>query len=167
MLEVDLSKVNALPGVVATVRDGRFLGVIADSEYAAVKALGQLKAAAQWRESASLPDMHELPAFLRSQPNESTVYAEQTTQTPAAAAAQTFSASYSRPYLAHASIGPSCALARCNAETVEVWSHSQGIYHLRADLAKLLALPAPSITVQHVEAAGCSATGREPRWAGV
>lgn len=155
LLEVDLAAVNALPGVVATVRDGRFLGVIADSEYAAVKALKKLISAAKWVESATLPDRHDLPTFLHSQAHETQLYAERQAEAPGAPAAQSFSASYSRPYLAHASIGPSCALARYSSDALEVWTHSQGIYNLRADLAKVLALPLASITVQHVEGAGC------------
>lgn len=155
LVALDLDAVNALPGVVATVRDGRFLGVIADSEYAAVKALKKLQALAQWGENATLPDMHSLPAFLRAQVHETTVYAESQAQPGVLAAGQTFSASYSRPYLAHASIGPSCALARHNGTSIEVWTHSQGIYNLRTDLAKVLAVPADSIVVQHVEGAGC------------
>jgi len=155
LLEVDLAAVKALPGVVAMVRDGRFLGVIADSEYAAVKALKKLQAAARWSESATLPDMQDLPAFLRAQAHETRLYAEQQAPAPGAPAAHSFRASYSRPYLAHASIGPSCALARYSPEALEVWTHSQGIYNLRSDLAKALALPASRITVQHVEGAGC------------
>lgn len=154
LIGVDLAKVDALPGVVATVRDGRFLGVIADGEYAAVKALEKLKAAAQWQESESLPDMHAMPDFLRSQPHETQVYAEQQAPQGLPTAAQSFSASYSRPYIAHASIGPSCALARCNADLVEVWTHSQGIFNLRSDLSKVLGRPPESILVQHVEGAG-------------
>lgn len=155
LLDVDLAAVNALPGVVATVRDGRFLGVVADNEYLAVKALKKLIAVAHWSEIAALPDMHGLPAYLRSQANETKLFAEKTADGPRAAAAQSFSASYSRPYLAHASIGPSCAIARCNAASVDVWTHSQGIYNLRADLAMVLAMPAQNIIAQHVEGAGC------------
>jgi CO/xanthine dehydrogenase Mo-binding subunit len=155
LLEVDLATVNAMPGVVATLRDGRFLGVIADTEYGAVKALGKLQSVAQWSEPATLPDQQTLPAFLHSQKHETQVYAEKTAPAASARTTQRFSASYSRPYLAHASIGPSCALARFDTATLQVWTHSQGIYNLRADLAKVLALPVNAIHVAHVEGAGC------------
>ncbi|OGB03067.1 MAG: oxidoreductase [Burkholderiales bacterium RIFCSPHIGHO2_12_FULL_61_11] len=155
LIEVDLAAVQALPGVVATVRDGRFLGVIADSEYLAVRALNKLAAVAHWREAGALPDMHDLPAFLRSQPVETTQVADKKPDTEPPVAAHSFHAAYSRPFLAHASIGPSCAVARYHPASLEVWTHSQGIYNLRADLALTLALPADTITVQHVEGAGC------------
>lgn len=152
---VDLAEIEAIPGVVATVRDGRFLGVVAESEYAALLALQQLAKRAQWQEHASLPDARALPDFLRTQPQETTVYAEQAASAPLPPAVRQFSASYARPFLAHASIGPSCALARYAPELLEVWTHSQGIYNLRADLARMLELPPEQILVQHVEGAGC------------
>jgi CO/xanthine dehydrogenase Mo-binding subunit len=154
LLEADLTPIEALPGVVALVREGSFLGLVASSEHLAVKALKKLAASARWSESPSLPDQHALPDFLRSQPVETSVIAERASP-GSGAAVRTFSADYSRPYLAHASIGPSCAVARVNAGSVEVWSHSQGIFPLRADIAKTLGVPVDAITVQHVEGAGC------------
>jgi nicotinate dehydrogenase subunit B len=159
---VDLAAVQCLPGVVAVVRDGGFLGVIADDEYLATLALKKLSALAQWHETAALPDMHNLPAYLRTQPAETTLvgkkpagHAAPATTRPPASSHLSFKASYSRPFLAHASIGPSCAVARYHPTLLEVWTHSQGIYHLRADLALVFDMPAASITVQHVEGAGC------------
>ena len=155
LLDVDFAAVRAMAGVVTTVRDGRFLGVIAEREEVAVKALKKLIAAATWRETATLPDMHDLPAFLKAQPADTTLVGEKKPEGAATPAAKSFSAAYDRPFLAHASIGPSCAIAKWNAQTIEVWTHSQGIYNLRTDLAMALALPAESIIVQHVEGSGC------------
>ncbi|MBO0711593.1 MAG: xanthine dehydrogenase family protein molybdopterin-binding subunit [Acetobacteraceae bacterium] len=64
-------------------------------------------------------------------------------------------ATYSRPYVAHASIAPSCALAEYRAEHLTVWSHTQGVYPLRNALAAVLGLPRERITVRHVHGAGC------------
>jgi CO/xanthine dehydrogenase Mo-binding subunit len=38
---------------------------------------------------------------------------------------------------------------------LEVWTHSQGIFGLRQDLAKVLRMNEPDIVVHHVEGAGC------------
>jgi CO/xanthine dehydrogenase Mo-binding subunit len=65
------------------------------------------------------------------------------------------SASYSKPFIAHASIGPSCAVARLKDGKLEVWSHSQGIWGLRHELSIVLGLPLERITVTHAEGAGC------------
>jgi nicotinate dehydrogenase subunit B len=162
LMDVDLVTVQALPGVVSVVRDGSFLGVIANDEYLATLALRKLTGLAQWSESTALPNMHELSTYLRAQPVETTLVGEKQaaqTTTPSTlhppAFSNRFNATYSRPFLAHASIGPSCAVARYHPTSLEVWTHSQGIYNLRADLALVFNLPATSITVQHVEGAGC------------
>jgi CO/xanthine dehydrogenase Mo-binding subunit len=65
------------------------------------------------------------------------------------------SASYSRPYIAHASMAPSCALAEYRGGHLSVWSHTQGPYPLRAALASVLAIPQDTITVRHAHGAGC------------
>jgi len=154
--EVDAAAVEALPGVVRVVRDGSFLAVIAEGDHAADRALRKLKALARWSERETLPDADDLPAFLRSQPVETSVVAEKKPEAAAPAVARTFQASYARPYLAHASIGPSCGLARWDeAGGLEVWTHAQGVYPMQRDLALLLRIPPQSITVSHVPGAGC------------
>lgn len=153
LLDADLAAVNALQGVVATVRDGSFLGVVASDEYLVVKALVKLAAVAVWRDADTLPDMLNMPAYLRAQPVETTLVGEKKSALPPDVA-HSFQASYSRPFLAHASIAPSCAVARYQPDLLEVWTHSQGVYNLRADLAVLFDLPADAITVQHAEGAG-------------
>ncbi|HEX2546271.1 MAG TPA: molybdopterin cofactor-binding domain-containing protein, partial [Ramlibacter sp.] len=63
--------------------------------------------------------------------------------------------SYSRPFLAHASIGPSCGVAHFHGGRLEVWTHAQGVYPMQKDLALLLGMPAQAITVTHMQGAGC------------
>src|ERR1700686_1973396 len=62
---------------------------------------------------------------------------------------------YSRPYIGHGSIALPCAMAQWNGDHVRVWTHSQGVYLLRADLALVLKIPVENITVEHMEGAGC------------
>ncbi|MBN9410798.1 MAG: xanthine dehydrogenase family protein molybdopterin-binding subunit [Burkholderiales bacterium] len=153
--DVDVAPVRALPGVVAVVHDGQYLGVVADAEHRAIAAARRLAALAQWDEVATLPDAAALPAFLRAARSEARVVSGAAADTLPPAGLRHLGASYSRPYLAHASIGPSCALATVTDEGVEVWSHTQGIFHLRADLALLLRRPVDDITVHHAQGAGC------------
>jgi CO/xanthine dehydrogenase Mo-binding subunit len=68
---------------------------------------------------------------------------------------RTLKRQYSRPFLAHASMAPSCAIAHWTGTGVHVWAHTQGIFNLRADLALVLALPPGKIVVEHAEGAGC------------
>jgi CO/xanthine dehydrogenase Mo-binding subunit len=46
-------------------------------------------------------------------------------------------------------------MAQWSGDRVHVWTHSQGVYLLRADLALVLKLPVENITVEHMEGAGC------------
>jgi nicotinate dehydrogenase subunit B len=154
LLDVDVAAVEALPGVVRVVRDGSFLAVVAGTEHEALRALRKLKSAARWQERETLPDANDLPAFLKSQPVETSVVDEKKADT-LPQAVRTFSASYARPYLAHASIGPSCGVARFDAGRLEVWTHAQGVYPMQKDLALLLGLSAQDITVTHVPGSGC------------
>jgi nicotinate dehydrogenase subunit B len=64
-------------------------------------------------------------------------------------------ARYSRPYISHGSIGPSCAIAHFDGERLQVWTHSQGVYALRAALARVLKLDPVEVVVYHVYGAGC------------
>ena len=68
---------------------------------------------------------------------------------------QRFEATYSRGYLAHASISPSCGLAEYRDGHLTVWTHCQGVFPLRAALMKTLGLEASAITVHHVQGSGC------------
>ena len=153
LVALDDAPVRAAPGVVTVVREGNFLGVIAEREEQAVKAAALLAKHAQWREAADLPDLDALPAFLRTQPAEDEVLSDQCGDSAGGGARLT--ATYTRPYLAHASIGPSCALAWWREDVIEVWSHSQAIFALRAELAKTFKRDAASIVVRHAEGAGC------------
>lgn len=151
---LDDTKARALPGLVAIVREGSFLGVITEREEQAVKAASLLAAGATWREQADLPNVDDMPAFLKSQPTDDEVLREKSSAV--APAARAHRASYSRPYLAHASLGPSCAVARWgDADRLEVWSHCQGPYPLRAEIAKILGIAVDGIVVRHMEGAGC------------
>jgi nicotinate dehydrogenase subunit B len=142
------------PGLVAIARDGNFVGVVSETENGADAAIHALRKGATWSSSATLPDENDLAAFLKSQPVESTVIdARQSAQ--AGAKVRTIQRQYSRPYVAHASIAPSCAIAQWDGDRLRVWTHSQGVYLLRADLALVLKLPTANITVEHVEGAGC------------
>jgi CO/xanthine dehydrogenase Mo-binding subunit len=85
---------------------------------------------------------------------ESTVIDARKAPSPGAKS-RTVKRQYTRPYIAHASIAPSCAIAQWDADKVRVWTHSQGVYLLRADLALVLRLPVENITVEHMEGAGC------------
>jgi CO/xanthine dehydrogenase Mo-binding subunit len=146
---------RGVAGLVAIVRDGNFSGVVSKTEDGAVAALGALRKGAAWSSGETLPDEDQLASFLKAQPSESTVI-DRKTAGSTVEKKRTMVRQYTRPYIAHASIAPSCAMAQWTGEDrVHVWTHSQGVYLLRADLALVLKLPAQNITVEHMEGAGC------------
>ncbi len=154
LIALDEGAVRAVSGLVAIVRDGSFAGIVTESEVAAEAALKALHKGATWSAGEPLPDEGDLAGFLKSQPVETTVIDTKTTATPEQAT-RTLRQQYTRPYIAHASIAPSCAMARWDGDHVHVWTHSQGVYLLRADLAIALKLPVDNIVVEHMEGAGC------------
>src|SRR4051794_29555731 len=145
---------RAVAGIVAVVRDGNFTGVVSETEDGANAALKALRKRATWSAGEMLPDQPMLAQWLKSQPAEISII-DRKTATAGKAKSRTLRRQYTRPYIAHASIAPSCAIAQWSGDHVHVWTHSQGVYLLRADLAKVLKLPVENITVEHLEGAGC------------
>ena len=148
--------------------DGNFVAVVAPRERDADAVADRLRKRLQWKVAEPLPDANDLAAWLGTAPHETTVPAQRgeepwpvergDAQRPVEG--RRFEAEYFKPYLAHASIGPSCALARWDGSRLEVWTHSQGIHNLRDDLVLALAhetnAPAKDhIAIHHVEGAGC------------
>jgi CO/xanthine dehydrogenase Mo-binding subunit len=145
---------RAVPGFVAVFRDGTFAGVICDSEASADAAVTALRKEATWSAGEALPDENKLADFLKAQPVESTVIDARTSANPGQTA-RTIKRQYTRPYIAHAAMAPSCAIAQWRDDRIHVWTHSQGVYLLRADMALVLRIPVENITVEHLEGAGC------------
>lgn len=150
---VDEAAAKALPGVIAVVRDGSFLGVIAEREEQAIKAREALAASAKWSGGDELPDPAQLHAHLRALPAKTTVSNEK--KGVVLASAHVLEATYTKPYMSHASIGPSCAVAQFADGRFTVWSHAQGMFPLRVDLAKALKVAPAAIRCIHVEGSGC------------
>jgi CO/xanthine dehydrogenase Mo-binding subunit len=151
---VETAAVRSLPGVLAVVRDGSFLGVVARREEQAVKAREVLLRSARWRDPADLPEADRIHAWLRAQPGEEAVVSEKK-DAAAAPVARRLEATFTKSYVAHASLGPSCAVAEMQEGQLRVWSHTQGVYPLRDSLAAVLKLDQQAVVVAHVEGAGC------------
>ncbi|WP_458097429.1 molybdopterin cofactor-binding domain-containing protein [Roseomonas sp. WA12] len=143
-----------LPGGAWIVRDGDFLAVLAETEHGSDRAATRLIARARWAECDTLPDENALPEWLRGATQKETVVVERG-EAAGMPDGPALRASFFRPPVAHASIGPSCAVARWEEETVEIWSHTQGPYNLRKDMAVALRLPEEAVVIRHVEGAGC------------
>ncbi len=112
-----------------------------------------LAAAARWQETAKLPDavriarVPDKPAVRRT--------SRCSTGNASALATQSFSATYTRPYLSHGSIGPSCAVAQFDDDALTVWTHTQGVFPDRDAIAEMLHMPKEKVRCIHSEGAGC------------
>lgn len=153
LLALDDEKLGPLGGLATLVREGSFLGVLAEKEETAVAAQRSVREAASWEPAASLPQ--NIHSWLKLNASEHKVVSEKTADGTTVGVAKTLRASYTKPYISHASIGPSCAIAQVQGEKLLVWSHSQGIFNLRRDLAIALGMAEDVIVVRHVEGAGC------------
>ncbi|MEJ0070975.1 MAG: molybdopterin cofactor-binding domain-containing protein [Pseudomonadota bacterium] len=150
---LDEAPARKLPGIVAILRDGSFVGVVAEREEHAIEARTRLIAGATWQEHDSLPDPKTLDAHLVGLPSQATVMGQK--GTPPVGTAKTLEARYTRPFIAHASIGPSCAVAQYHDGGYQLWSHCQGVFPLRRDLAKVLGIGEDKLRVIHMEGSGC------------
>lgn len=153
LTNVDTAQVEHLPGVVKVVRDGSFLAVVAQGEFQAIEAMHALSAVAQWKQTQTLPDQAKLHDYLQSLQTQDETIAN--TGNPQIQGAKTLKARYTRPYLSHGSMGPSCAVAHFQDGKLTVWTHSQGVYPLRDTIANMLHMDKQQVHCIHTEGAGC------------
>jgi CO/xanthine dehydrogenase Mo-binding subunit len=150
---LDIHPIEQMPGVIKVLRDGNYLAVVADDEWRAILAMRALANAATWNLGPPLADQATIHQQLMDSPIQEIPVVDQ--HRPGAPAVKTLQARYTKPYLTHGSIGPSCALAQLTNEQLTVWTHTQGVYPLRAGLAELLSMPLQNIRCVHVEGSGC------------
>jgi nicotinate dehydrogenase subunit B len=154
LTQLSSAAVEKMPGVLKVVRDGSFLAVVAQDEWQAIQAMRALADAARWQERAALPTPATVYDTLMKLPRQEIHVGDR--HGDAAPAVKTLHARFTKPYLAHASIGPSCAVAQFDAQgKLTVWTHSQGVFPMRGALAELLSMKQEDIRCVHVEGAGC------------
>ncbi len=130
--------------------DGAFVAFMSSSESAAVAAHASAVVTARWENLRTLaPDQGEAVA-LKALPD----VAYDIGAPAAPSNRRQFSATFSRPYISHASLAPSCGIARFAGGRLHVWTHAQGVYPLRAALQRITGLAADAIDVEHVQGAG-------------
>jgi len=152
---IDTAALRALPGVQAVVVDGSFVGVVAQREEQAVRARSEAARLARWEHEPVPVDEAGLHGFFEAAPAKTQVLLESADAAAPQPDARRMEARYTRPYIAHASLGPSAAVALWTDDRVEIWSHTQGVYPLRRELAVVLDRSPDSIVIHHVDGAGC------------
>ncbi len=151
---LDDAPVRALPGVVSVIRDGSFLAVVADTEWGAIQAMRRLAADARWSTPPALPTGRSAAAIIKSLPSRDTLILDRGAP-QSGGGLRRISADYTRPYQAHGSIGPSCAVAHWQGDHVTVWTHTQGVFPDRDAIAEMLRIPAERVRCIHSQGSGC------------
>jgi nicotinate dehydrogenase subunit B len=153
---VDEGSIKDIAGIVKVVRDGNFLGVVARSEWAAIKAARMLKAT--WSKSETLPDQAKLYEHVRATKvlkDEVTGNVGSTADAMGKEGVKVHKATYDFAIHIHGSIGPSCAVAEFKDGKLTSWSASQATHNLRKQLAKMFGMDVANVRCVYVEGAGC------------
>lgn len=154
LISVDKSSVAHVSGLIAVVVEGDFVGVVAEREEQAQRAMQDLKV--QWNEIPPLAPMEDLETRLRAIPFKRRELVRTGSTEQALSASRTvLERTYVWPYQMHASIGPSCAVADYKEDGLTVWSGTQNPHVMRIDLSRLCDLDEGKIEVVRLEAAGC------------
>ncbi|MGH7068332.1 MAG: molybdopterin cofactor-binding domain-containing protein [Acetobacteraceae bacterium] len=152
---VDESSISDLPGIIKVVRVKNFLGVVAETEWSAIKAAQQLKAT--WSNWEGLPDESKLWEWVRA----SRIAKDLVTSNKGDVAtalpqgAKQLRATYDFAIQTHGSIGPSCAVAEIAGGKLTCWTPSQDTHRLRPALAQMLSMPVADVRCIYVEGSGC------------
>ena len=153
---VDDSPCKGIPGYAGMVRRGNFLAVLANEEWAAIRASRAIRA--QWSDWRGLPDQSRLWEHVRNtkvvsrEPFQTAGDAVGALQQPGL---RTLSASYDFAIHTHGSLGPSCAVAEMRDGQMTVWTASQQTHLLRTQIATMLQVPPASVRCVYLEGAGC------------
>jgi CO/xanthine dehydrogenase Mo-binding subunit len=144
---------RAARGPISFVREGNFLAIVGDDETAVEAAAAAAADHTTWNGVERPSALQQEANWLQQRPSIDRMIGAP--QTEPARGRQSYEAIYTRGHLAHASIGPSCALALYRDGHLTVWTHCQGVYPLRAALSRMLKLDLAAISVRHVQGPGC------------
>jgi nicotinate dehydrogenase subunit B len=149
----DVSTAETLPGVRHVLRDGSLLAVIAAREEQAIAAAAHLAQRVRWSQDARpLPQEDSLEQTMRAARSQHSLLEA---RGELSEGGRRVKASYLRPFQAHASMAPSCAVAVMRDGLLTVWASTQGVFPLREEMSRVLDLPVESIRVIHMESSGC------------
>jgi nicotinate dehydrogenase subunit B len=145
---------RAAKGPVELIRHGDFLAVAGADETVVEAAAAAASTHVSWEGIEPINPLQEEARWLLQQPSIDQAYGAPAPSDPARGGTR-HEATYTRMHIAHASVAPSCALALYRDGHLQVWTHSQGVYPLRAALARTLKLDPAAISVKHVQGPGC------------
>ena len=153
---MDESSIKNIPGVVKVVREGTFVGVVAEMEWAAIQAARALKVT--WTEPTlkmmSGPD--EVFAYLKNTKSfkDNMVVNRGNPDAALSQAQKKYEATYYFPFQLHGMMGPPCAVADVRGDKVTIWTGTQGPFRTRDAVAKMLNIPPKNVHLLYREGSG-------------
>jgi CO/xanthine dehydrogenase Mo-binding subunit len=153
LASVDKDSVRNIAGIQVVVRKD-FVGVVAETQHAAVLAARQL--AVKWNPGPELPAQAGFYDYLQKLASQDELLIDSGNAEQALGGdGRVVRAKYFWPYQMHGSVGSSCAVADVQSGRVTVWSPTQSVYPTRSCIAKILGVPLESVRVIFRRGAGC------------
>ena len=155
-LNIDENSVRNIVGFVKVVQEGSFVGVVAETEWAAIRAARALKVTWSQPVTKMPANIEEVFDNLKNTKSfRDNVAANR--GNPDAAFSQAnkkFEATYYWPFQLHGLMGPPCAVADVRSDRATIWAGSQGPFRTRKSISDLLAIPEENIRFLYRDGSG-------------
>ena len=134
---------------------GNLVGVVAPTEWEAIRAAQQVAGATKWKDWKGLPGHARLFDYLKRDADWKTTRVTKSDKSkgdvaPAlAGAAKKLTATYQLPFMKHAPMGPTLAVADARKDgTVYIYTHNQNPQALRGEIAMMLSTTPDNVIVR-------------------
>jgi nicotinate dehydrogenase subunit B len=155
LTELDTTAIKKMPGVIKVIRDGSFLGIVAEREEQANAAAIALGKAAKWKVDKLPTGTEGIFDWLTSAKSDDKEILTKP-RSGGAAPAKVLKATYLRPYQMHGSIGTSAAIAQLGDDGVmTIHTHSQSVFDTGEAIAELLGIDKKKVHCIHAQGSGC------------
>ena len=153
---IDDNSIRGIPGVMMVVREGKFVGVVAKTEWAAIEAARALKVIWAAPVTKLPPDPEAVYTYLKNtKPMRSQKAVDKgNLEIGFRQARKSYERSYRWPFQLHGMLGPSCAVADVKRDKATVWCGTQGPFRTRKNIATLLQFPEGNVRVIYYEGSG-------------
>jgi nicotinate dehydrogenase subunit B len=153
---IDESSIQNIPGVVKIVREGTFVGVVAETEWATIQAARALKVT--WSEPTlkMMSGPSEVFDYLKNTKSFKDIPVTNRGNLDAgfSQAQKKYEATYYWPFQLHGMMGPPCALADVRGDKATIWTGTQGPFRTRDSIAKMLNIPPKNVHLLYREGSG-------------
>ena len=153
---IDESSIKNIPGVVKVVKEGSFVGVVAETEWASIQAARALKVT--WSEPTlkMMSGPSELFDYLKNTKSfkDNVVVNRGNLDAGFSQSQKKYEATYYWPLQLHGMMGPPCALADVRGDKATIWTGTQGPFRTRDAIAKMLNIPPKNVHLLYREGSG-------------